>query len=216
MLLKLFRPETPAVRRPAVSEAYLAGDRIFLRPPEKDDGAAWIALKNSNHEFLKPWSPAQAMININPAGYTNRLRCYREDWGNDRAYAFFIFLPSEPGEKGPGELIGGLTLGNVVRGAAQAAVLGYWMDKDRTRQGYMTEAVLLACHFAFRGLKLHRVEAGTLPENAASQKVLNNCGFMLEGSRRKYLKIAGEWRDHLVFSLLSDEFISLGGPAGLT
>ncbi len=200
MLLKLFKNDQAVPPFQAI-----AGERVYIRPPEKRDGAEWIAVKTRNHAFLKPWSPTRAMANIDREGYLNRLATYQEDWKDDRAYAFFIFRDDTD------ELIGGLSLNNVVRGAAQSVTAGYWLDESHTRQGFMTEAVLLACQFAFRTIKLHRVEAGTLPENIASQRVLNNCGFMLEGYRRKYLKIAGEWRDHLIFSLLSDEFISLGG-----
>lgn len=202
MLLKLFKNDHHATPFQGV-----AGERVYIRPPGKGDGPAWIALKIRNHDFLKPWSPARAMMNIDRDGFLNRLNTYQEDWKDGRAYAFFIFRADTD------ELIGGLSLNNVVRAAAQSATVGYWLDEAQTRQGYMTEALLLTCQFAFRTLKLHRIEAGTLPENTASQKVLNNCGFLLEGYRRKYLKIAGEWRDHLIFSMLSEEFISLGGPA---
>lgn len=202
MLLKLFKNDHDATPFQGV-----AGERVYIRPPGKGDGPAWIALKLRNHDFLKPWSPTRAMMNIDRDGFLNRLNTYQEDWKDGRAYAFFIFRADTD------ELIGGLSLNNVVRAAAQSAMVGYWLDEAQTRQGYMTEALLLTCQFAFRTLKLHRIEAGTLPENTASQKVLNNCGFLLEGYRRKYLKIAGEWRDHLIFSMLSEEFISLGGPA---
>lgn len=202
MLLKLFKNDNEGPPFQGV-----AGERVYIRPPEKGDGAAWIALKTRNHDFLKPWSPTRAMQNIDRDGFLNRLNTYQADWKDGRAFAFFIFRDDT------NELIGGLSLNNVVRAAAQMTNIGYWLDEAQTRQGYMTEAVLLACQFAFRTLKLHRIEAGTLPENLASQKVLSNCGFLLEGQRRKYLKIAGEWRDHVIFSLLSEEFISLGGPA---
>jgi ribosomal-protein-alanine N-acetyltransferase len=202
MLLKLFKNDQVAPPFQGIT-----GERVYIRPPEKRDGSDWIAVKTRNHDYLKPWSPSRAMMNIDRDGYLNRLNTYQDDWKDDRAYAFFIYRVDSD------ELIGGLSLNNVVRGAAQSVTIGYWLDEGHTRQGYMTEAVLLSCQFAFRTLKLHRVEAGTLPENAASQRVLNNCGFLLEGYRRKYLKIAGEWRDHLIFSLLSEEFISLGAPA---
>jgi [ribosomal protein S5]-alanine N-acetyltransferase len=198
MLLKLFRTShnSPPFSR-------LEGKRVYIRTPERRDGPQWIDVRTRNHAFLLPWSPTRAMANITKEGYLTRLATYQEDWKADRSYAFFVFLQD-------GALIGGLTLNNIVRGAAQMTHLGYWLDEAHTRQGYMTEAVRLACGFAFTALKLHRVEAGTLPENHASQKVLTNCGFMVDGFRRKYLKIAGEWRDHLIFSLLAEEFAAQG------
>jgi len=198
MVLSLFKSEQPPL------PTRINGERIYIRAPEKADAAAWVAVRSRNAGFLKPWSPAAAMNNINRDGFLQRLPCYLDDWKDDIAYTFFIFRQDTD------SLIGGVTLNNIVRGAGQMGTLGYWLDEAETRQGFMTEAVLLACQFAFMALRLHRVQAGTLPENVGSQKVLQNCGFVPEGLARKYIRIDGAWRDHQMFSLIADEFISLG------
>jgi len=99
--------------------------------------------------------------------------------------------------------VGALTLSNVRRGVAQTGTLGYWIGEPHARRGYMTSAVRLMCDFAFRHLGLHRVEAACLPQNTPSIGLLRKTGFA-EGLARGYLKIAGEWRDHLLFARLSD------------
>ena len=58
---------------------------------------------------------------------------------------------------------------------------------------------------AFGELGLHRVQAATLPHNAASQRVLTNNGFALIGVAPRYLRIAGRWQDHLLFQRLADD-----------
>lgn len=68
----------------------------------------------------------------------------------------------------------------------------------------MTSAVLLILDFAFQYLRLHRIEAACLPHNEPSIGLLRKCGFEQEGRARGYLKIAGEWCDHLLFARLSD------------
>lgn len=73
----------------------------------------------------------------------------------------------------------------------------------------MTEGVHGACTFAFDDLSLHRVEAACLPSNNPSQGVLSKAGFRYEGLAKKYLKINGEWEDHMIFALLKEEFPSL-------
>lgn len=201
MLLNLFRNDNTTL------PLRLNGERIYIRAPHRNDWEGWVEVRKRNTKFLKPWSPAAALANLTREGYNQRLSAYKADWDDDRGYAFFIFRQDNDA------LVGGITLNNIVRGAGQMATLGYWLDEGETRQGFMTEAALLACQFGFSALKLHRIQAGTLPENAASQKVLLNCGFRGEGIARKYIKIAGEWRDHQIFSLLSEEFISLGGSS---
>ena len=59
--------------------------------------------------------------------------------------------------------------------------------------------------YAFTTLKLHRLEAACLPTNLASKRVLEKSGLRQEGYARAYLKINGEWADHLLFGLVEDE-----------
>ena len=68
----------------------------------------------------------------------------------------------------------------------------------------MTEAVRKVTEFAFADLGLHRIEANVMPRNEASAAVLKKCGFRMEGSSQKYLKINGRWEDHLHYVILNE------------
>ena len=96
-------------------------------------------------------------------------------------------------------------MSNVRRGVAQCGTLGYWIGEPHARQGYMNEALRLIVEFCFGQLGLHRIEAACLPHNEASQKLLQRADFTQDGYARKYLKIQGEWQDHLLFSLLAED-----------
>ena len=63
----------------------------------------------------------------------------------------------------------------------------------------MSEAAQLVCDFAFRQLRLHRVEASCLPHNEPSKALLQKLGFEEEGFAKAYLKINGKWEDHLLW-----------------
>jgi len=102
-------------------------------------------------------------------------------------------------------LIGGIALNDVRRGMAQKGTLGYWIGEPYARQGYMSEAVGLVCSFAFETLKLHRLEAGCLPRNEASRRLLARLGFMQEGFARAYLRINGKWEDHILWGMVKRE-----------
>jgi ribosomal-protein-alanine N-acetyltransferase len=69
--------------------------------------------------------------------------------------------------------------------------------------GYTTAAVRAVVRYAFEDLDLHRVEAACQPDNIASRRVLEKCGFTQEGIARAYLKINGQWRDHLLFGIVN-------------
>jgi [ribosomal protein S5]-alanine N-acetyltransferase len=70
----------------------------------------------------------------------------------------------------------------------------------------MTEALSLAIGQAFGDLGLHRLEANIQPGNAASLALARRLGFRREGFSPRYLCIAGRWRDHERWALLSDEW----------
>jgi ribosomal-protein-alanine N-acetyltransferase len=184
---------------PAPAPARLDGALVFLRPPQTDEWAAWAELRSASRAYLVPWEPVWPADALTETAYLRRVRRLAMEWKTDDGYSFHVF------ERAGGRLVGGIGMTQVRRGVAQTATLGYWVGQPFERRGYTTEAVRLICRFAFQSLQLHRVEAACLPENLASQRVLEKAGFVREGYARRYLKIAGEWRDHLTFALLSED-----------
>ncbi len=183
---------------PATSR--LDGSAVFLRPPQMDEWTAWAELRAESRQFLTPWEPTWPPDALNESAYLRRVRRLATEWKTDDGYSFHVF------QKERGCLVGGIGLTQVKRGVAQIGTLGYWVGEPFQGRGYITEAVKLISRFAFTQLNLHRVEAACLPENAASRRVLEKAGFVREGYARLYLKIAGDWRDHLTFALLREDF----------
>lgn len=105
-----------------------------------------------------------------------------------------------------GKIVGAINLSQIFRRGFQNAYLGYSLGVRYTGCGFMTEAVALILRFAFKDLKLHRIEANVQPENLPSIAVLKRCGFTREGFSRKYLKIAGRWRDHERFAIIKEDW----------
>jgi ribosomal-protein-alanine N-acetyltransferase len=103
-----------------------------------------------------------------------------------------------------GEPVGVIGLSNVVRGPMQSAIVSYWMDERHTRRGLASAALGEVVGFAFGELDLHRLEAGTLVANIASQRVLEKNGFRRYGLAQRYLLIGGEWRDHVLFERIAE------------
>jgi len=102
-----------------------------------------------------------------------------------------------------GEPAGWVGLSNIVRGPLQSAIVSYWMDQAHTGRGLASAAVGEVVEHAFGELEMHRLEAGTLIDNVASQRVLEKNGFERYGLAPRYLLIAGEWRDHILFQRLA-------------
>jgi ribosomal-protein-alanine N-acetyltransferase len=70
----------------------------------------------------------------------------------------------------------------------------------------MAEGLGLTLEFAFRVLKLHRVEANIQPMNLRSLSLAQEAGFVREGFSRRYVRIAGRWRDHVRLALLVEDW----------
>ncbi len=116
-----------------------------------------------------------------------------------RQFKFWLFHKEDTNTE---QIIGDISLNNIVRGAFLSCHLGYKLDKDFIKKGLMKEALTTACKYAFKILKLHRIEANIMPANQASINLAESLGFVREGFSKKYLKINGKWEDHYRYALL--------------
>lgn len=175
----------------------MRGEQVHIRFLRLEDAAEKLKLEVDNRNFFEAYSMTRY-----PDFYTlliqqELIEIYAEQKENDLAYSFGIF------ENDTGLLVGTISLVQVMRGPLQSAVLGYAMDKKHNNKGYTTEAVKLIVAYAFRKLGLHRIEAGVMPGNDASIRVLEKAGFRKEGIAIKNVQINGEWQDHQVLSIIN-------------
>ncbi|MDX6535968.1 MAG: [ribosomal protein S5]-alanine N-acetyltransferase [Gaiellales bacterium] len=169
---------------------------ITIRPAVRSDAADLAELFAAQREHLAPWDPRREPSFFTRGGQRARLAQVERDRAAGTAHRFLILEG--------GELAGEISITNVVRRAFQSANLGYWVARERNNRGIATAAVAETCAFAFGELELHRLEAGTLLHNIASQVVLDRNGFAPFGVARNYLRIAGSWCDHVLFQRTSE------------
>lgn len=173
------------------------GEGVLLRPPRASDFTEWRELRARSRAFLQPWEPTWPTDDLSRAAFRRRLVAYARDRDAGLAYPLFVFRAADQA------LTGGITLSSVRRGVAQMGSVGYWCGRPFARQGLTLAAVRALSEFAFRTLALHRLEAACIPDNGPSRRLLTKAGFAEEGFAQGYLKINGEWRDHVLFGLLS-------------
>ncbi len=182
------------------SRKRLSGKRVFLRPAKRRDAIKWQKLRLSSKNFLSPWEPSWDASSCSRRAFMRYLKNSSYLANIDRAYSFLIFKDEDK------DLIGGINVFNVRRGVSQSASLGYWVGKKFSRKGYMNEALEILLPSLFIDLRLNRIEAATLKNNIASRGLLEKIGFVKEGICRSYLKINGKWEDHVLYSLLCEEY----------
>ena len=178
----------------------LASDEITLRPARFRDRAKWNQVRAENKEWLTPWeatlpqlpfgSPANENQSERPT-FFQMVRTLNQEARAGRSYSFLMWSGAN--------LVGQVTMGGVMYGALRGAHIGYWIDRNFANKGLTTQAVKLVSGFGFSELGLHRIEINVRPENAASCRVAEKAGFIMEGQRKAFLHIDGAWRDHICF-----------------
>ena len=174
----------------------IEAERLTLRPPMHSDFRAWAALRVESRDFLVPWEPTWASDHLSRKAFTNRVYWAQRSITNGTAMPLFMFRRSDEA------LVGAITLDHIKRGPAQSGITGYWIGQPYARQGFMREAIEAVVHHAFTVLDLSRIEAGCLPENTASRRLLEQCGYKYEGVAQSYLQINGRWRNHVLYANL--------------
>lgn len=178
----------------------LTGDVASIRLLGPDDVDEYLDLLLRNREFLQPYEP------MRPAGYwtLDEQRQQLEQAAREAAagtgYAFGVY------DRADSALVGRVALANIVRKAWQNATLGYWIDDERNGRGLATEGSRLVLHFGFGDAGLHRIQAGVMPRNARSIRVIEKLGMRFEGLAERYLLINGAWEDHRMYAITLEEW----------
>ncbi|WP_326697773.1 GNAT family N-acetyltransferase [Streptomyces sp. NBC_01754] len=167
-------------------------DDVHLRPAILDDAESFAEALTRSRAHMKRWEPVRPEVFYTPEGQARRLTGLLADRDAGRAMPWVLADADE-------RVVGAMTLASIELGPFRNARLGYWVDVDRAGRGLATAAVGRVCEDARDRLGLHRVEAGTVVDNTASQRVLAKSGFEVIGTAPRYLHIDGAWRDHRMF-----------------
>jgi ribosomal-protein-alanine N-acetyltransferase len=191
-------------RRPVLPAGYT------IRALRADDAAAMAAAYLRNREHLGSWDPARDPSFYTAAGQQDAIDRQLSLVHGGLLGAWVLVCGEDPEE--PEDIVGRVNLNNVVRGVLCSAAVGYWVDHGHLRRGLASAAVEHACAEAL-AMGLHRVEAGTMVHNVASQGVLLRAGFEQYGMAPRFLFIAGAWQDHNLYQrILHDEPLPVAPP----
>ena len=182
-----------------LSPVRLEGARVVVRSTETDDATRIISYHDRNRAHLAPWEPAHPPAFYTEAFWLEKLREHADDRVRGTGNRFCIF--EKPNED---EIAGMIGLFEIIpRAPVWRGRVGYSLDKNKEGRGLMSEALALVVRYAFDDLNLKRVQAGYVPHNARSAKVLERAGFEREAYCREYLFVGGQWHDHIDTSLIN-------------
>jgi [ribosomal protein S5]-alanine N-acetyltransferase len=169
---------------------------VGVRLVTPEDAPVLARLLQDERDFLAPWEPRRAPGYDTEQGQRDLVASARAAAEAGTALPLVVLAD--------GEIVGRITVSTIVRGPFQSGDLGYWVASTHNGRGVATAAVAQTVRWAFADLGLHRLGAATLRHNVRSQRVLARNGFQPIGLAPRYLQIAGEWQDHVLFQLLAD------------
>ena len=176
---------------------------VTLRPLTYSDARAWRDTRRRNAAWLTRWDATV------PPGSDGRTATFhglvRRMRRSARAGATYPFAVDVDGV-----FAGQLTISNVVRGSAQFASAGYWIDQQHAGRGVIPRALAMAVDHCFTAGGLHRIEVCIRPENTNSLRVVEKLGLHEVGYAPRFLHIDGDWRDHRIYAITREEV-----PGGL-
>jgi [ribosomal protein S5]-alanine N-acetyltransferase len=167
------------------------------------DFAQWTEVRLRNEQWLTPWEPLRANNLADPTrhrdAFSSRCATRERERQVGTAYGFGLFVDNA--------FAGEININNVVRGAFQCGIVGYWIDQRHAGNRYVAEGVAMLCRFAFDDLHLHRLEICIVPRNINSRKVMEVLGMREEGTALRYLEINGAWEDHIRYAITAEEWL---------
>lgn len=174
--------------------------KLLLKRLLPEHAQELLELRIRNRQYLQPFEPIRDASYFTAEGQEKDILTGMGDKDQATSVSFGIFL------KETDELAGRVALTGIARGPFQNANLGYFIGQEHRGKGLMTEAVRLCVGYAFEEMGLHRVQAGVMPRNRPSLRVLEKVGFRREGLAKRYLQIHGVWEDHELFAMTREDW----------
>ena len=176
----------------------LHAEDVTVRPLVSSDARAWRDARRRNAAWLIPWdATVPPGVAARPATFGSLVRRLHRQARAGTTYPFAIDVD--------GRFAGQVTVNNIVRGSAQFASVGYWIDQQYAGRGVMPRAVAMVIDHCFTAAGLHRIEIAIRPENSNSLRVVEKLGLREVGYAPKFLHIDGDWRDHRIYAVTVEE-----------
>jgi ribosomal-protein-alanine N-acetyltransferase len=176
------------------------GFRVYLRAPSPSDADEFLAAARASRRLHQAWVHAPSTR----ARYLAFVRRFGRFAAGDTLSATHVGLLVCRCDDDA--IVGVFNIGEIVRGLFKSAYVGYYAFAPHAGAGYMSEGLELLLLVAFRVLKLHRIEANVQPTNRRSLALVRRAGFVREGYSRRYVRVAGRWRDHVRMALLAEDW----------
>ena len=172
--------------------------RLLVRCCNPSDAPLLAEAVTENVEHLRPWMPWVYAEPEPIEAKVQRLKSFRGRFDLGESFIYGIFNPENT------RLLG--STGLHPRIGERQLEIGYWIHKDFTNQGLVTESTAALVKVAFELIHVHRLEIHCDPANLASAAIPRKLGFTHEGTLRAKTPFLDRWSDSMVWGLLETEY----------
>ncbi len=183
--------------RASLRRSPLETERCLLQPIDFSDGPELWEVVDGSRWHLERWLP-WVPFNSTPEASGRYAEACALDWDAGRAVRFSIR------DKQRRELLGVVGLDSCVH-LHRSCELGYWLRREATGRGMMTEAARAAIDFGFSRMGIHRIRCAAATDNVASLRVIGRLDFRFEGIARQAELVGSRWLDHALFARLATD-----------
>ena len=170
-------------------------DRLYLKVLGRYDARMVLDFYTKNAKEFAQYEPLKEEDAKNLNYHSVMLDYELQYFNKDSLLRLYMFEKDNPFQ-----IIGTVSFRDISHSFYKCATLGYKMDKDFRRQGYMKEAIQKGMEIMDEELHLRRVEAIVMPNNTPSIHLLESLDFQKEGLIRDKVLLNGKWEDHFLYS----------------
>jgi ribosomal-protein-serine acetyltransferase len=175
-------------------------DHRSLRLLEESDVDELHSVVAENRDYLARWMPWAS--GQTPRATLEFIQASRKQLGANQGFQVAIV--------DGGKIVGSAGF-HGIDWANMSTSIGYWIAQSHQRRGTVTAAVRSLVDYAFEIWRLNRIEIRAAVGNHRSRAIPSRLGFKEEGVLRQSERVGDRFVDHVVYSVLADEWAQRSG-----
>ena len=176
-------------------------DRLLVQTSNMDLAPKMLEYYSENEDFFNKYEPTHTARYYTLEFQTMMMQQEVNNMENLTSAYYYFSLKDDP-EK----IIGSISFVRIRPEPYASVIFGYNLHEDYQGHGYCTEACAASIKHVLSIAHIHRIESRVLTTNEKSIHVLERLGFFHEGFEKASILINGEFRDHLRYAYLNEEY----------
>lgn len=172
-------------------------DRLYIKILSPNNSLEVLEFLYNNKNVFEPFESKKPKDYYTDSYQKNMLLAEADAFSKLKYIRYYAI------KKEDNTIIGTVSFSNIIPKPFCSCSIGYKIDKAHQRLGYATELITCATKAMFSDFGIHRIEAYVLTSNIPSICLLESLNFTNEGISSKCIEVAGKYKDHYRYSIIS-------------